>query len=71
MSDPITNQRIPRVWILPVWPGTDVQVRDRDGKVWARRPDDPDWVDLWYAGGTNVLHWRDLLRLRGPLTEVL
>jgi hypothetical protein len=62
---------VPRVWHLPSRPAAGISVRDRDGKVWSRRPEDPVWVDLWYAGGMNPLHWHDLLGRRGPLTEVL
>lgn len=68
---PVGQVVVPRVWHLPTRPAKGVQVSDRDGKVWARRPDDPSWVDLWYSGGMNPMHWHDLLGRRGPLKEVL
>lgn len=53
MNEPAIRIRTPRVWHMPGRPSTGVKVVDRHGDVWARRPDDPDWVDLWYAGGMN------------------
>lgn len=62
---------VPRVWHLPTKPAAGIKLRDRDGKVWEQRPDNPVWVDLWYSGGMNALHWHELLGKRGPLTEIL
>lgn len=62
-------QPTPRVWTMPEIPDNVQAFSDRFGGVWTRVH---DWPDRWVSTPAQPEQFTDeLLRLRGPLTEVV